>query len=188
MPANKAREALEFGPLDLLLLAMQRHLVAIENSAERDLDRVEVQNKTATDAVFLGFHGTVRRLVLAVTMDQAQRSVEIVLIATKRNLDALDFAMNQQGLGQTGTDVGNSVLIAALLHVAAFVLRGTNIEEIRNTPYDARLRAYYESMGFENGERFFLSDSARLEKLFTFVETKYQARGLALARRPLPLF
>jgi hypothetical protein len=73
-------------------------------------------------------------------------TAEVVLIATKGALVADDTLF-----GRAGPDVGNSVLVARLLHVALFALRSTGVIAVRNEPYDVRVRRLYEDMGFQNG-------------------------------------
>jgi hypothetical protein len=109
-----------------------------------------------------------------------------MLIATKGSLVADDTL-----LGKTGPDVGNSVLVARLLHVVLFAFRSTGVVAVRNDPYDARVRRLYEDMGFVNGEQLPLDDAAALTKAFSFIERAYQHESidgrLSLATPPLPL-
>src|SRR6185295_12504289 len=82
---------------------------------------------------------------------------DVLLVVTKGGARADDSMF-----GKTGPNVGNSVLVGRLLHVAAFALRSSDIAAIRNDPYDGRVRRLYEDMGFQNGEILNLDDLASL--------------------------
>lgn len=140
------------------------------------------------DATGCLYHGTWNghlRLTAGVAIDSA-RVADVLLIATKGSMPATDAIF-----GKTGPNVGNSILVARLLHAALFALRSADVVGVRNDPFDARVRRLYEDMGFHGGTYLPLGDVAALTKTFAYVAKVYQhpaAVGrLSLASPPLPL-
>ncbi len=172
-------------PCDVLEAALRTHLIgAFGGDPYRDIDTIDVL-RDPDGRLFWGKWRGHLRLTAGVVIDHAS-TADVVLIATKGNLVADDTLF-----GRTGPDVGNTALVARLLHVALFALRSTGVVAVRNDPYDPRVRQLYEDMGFHNGERLPLDDAAALTKTFTYVEQAYQhmsvAGRLSLATPPLPL-
>jgi hypothetical protein len=94
---------------------------------------------------------------------------KVSLIATKGGVSA-----DENCYFKAGPDIGNTVLVARLLHVAVFALKSSGIVEVTNDPLDQRVRQHYTDMGFYNGERLPLTDLAALTKTFTYVDVAYQ--------------
>lgn len=166
------------------------HALKVSGEADRDVDRFDpiVDPNEPSCFGIDGYAGPKRRFVarLALHAVGAQRHVQIALIVTK---GAQEATADGAQLGAYGAHFGNSILIAASLHVAVFYLRAAGIDVLANVPHDARVRARYVRMGFDNGERLELGSEAALTKIFRFVENVYkqQQRPLALTRPPLPL-
>ncbi|HWO19779.1 MAG TPA: hypothetical protein VNO30_13430 [Kofleriaceae bacterium] len=190
MPARKAASLLKVAvrqtdPYPVLEAALRTHLVgALGGDPYRDIDSIEVLRDPDGQLYWGKWRGHLR-LTVGVMIDHAS-TAEVMLIATKGARVADDLC-----LGKTGSDVGNSILVARLLHVALFALRSTGVVAVRNEPYDARVRRKYEDMGFAHGEHLPLDDAAALTKAFAFIEQMYQhesvAGRLSLATPPLPL-
>jgi hypothetical protein len=190
MPGRKAASLLGMvvrreDPYDVLEAALRAHLVGgLGGDPYRDIDSIEVLRDPDGQLYWGRWRGHLR-LTAGVMIDRGS-TADVLLIATKGALVADDTL-----LGKTGPDVGNSVLVARLLHIALFALRSTGVVAVRNDPYDARVRQLYEDMGFINGERLPLHDAAALTKVFSFIERAYQHESvggrLSLATPPLPL-
>ena len=155
--------------------AFSEHLCNVTDDPERNLDRVEDQG----DGIFVGYHGTTRRLLIEVALPPDGTHAEIVLVATKGQLDVLD-----SDFGKTGRQVGNTVLVARLLHVGICTLRKNGVEMIVNKPFDARLKQHYVTMGFEEGQRLSLTSEEALRTAFEYIELAYQRHGLTLGSMP----
>lgn len=188
MPAQKAAAALSVrqvypNPADALYIGLQKYALNLTGDSYRDLDTISLVRDPADPAttLFCGtWQGTLR---FAATLAVSNHSGEIILLATKGQT-AVDPSIQ---FGTTGPDIGNHVLIAATLHIAIFYLRAAGLVALTNQPYNARLRAKYELMGFRNGTHLVLDDAPSLEKAFTYIDDAYQRRGLNLSRPPLPL-
>jgi hypothetical protein len=190
MPGRKAASLLGMvvrrgDPYAVLEAALRTHLIgALGGDPARDIDSIEVLRDPDGQLYWGRWHGHLR-LTAGVMIDR-EATAEVMLIATKGNLIA-DHSL----FGKTGPEVGNSVLVARLLHVALFALRSTGVVAVRNDPYDARVRQLYEDMGFVDGKRLSLDDATALTKAFSFIEQAYQHTSvggrLSLATPPLPL-
>lgn len=74
---------------------------------------------------------------------------------------------------------GNDLLVARLLHVGIVTLRRLGVPCIEVDPIAEGLRAHYAVFGFEGGRRLDLSSEEHLEKAQVFIETVYDAYGIA---------
>jgi hypothetical protein len=190
MPGRKAASLLvavvrQADSYDVLEAALRTHLIgALGGDPHRDIDAIDVLRDPDGRLYWGKWRGHLR-LTAGIMIDDTS-TAEVVLIATKGALVADDTLF-----GRTGPDVGNSALVARLLHVALFALRSTGVVAVRNDPYDARVRYLYEDMGFQDGRYLPLDDAAALTKTFSFVEQAYQHASvggrLSLATPPLPL-
>lgn len=182
MPAAKAKDVIAVTPTltdaaSALLQGFRKHLLHITGDADRDLDEVELQTDH-TGHMFLGSWHNRLRLITGFRLTPAKEA-DVVIISTKGQREA-DAAL----LGVVGPDIGNSILVARLLHVAVFYLRAVGVSAIINDPYDSRVRGLYQTMGFANGERLSLDDLAALTTLFQYVQQHYHHHSLS---RPIPL-
>lgn len=185
MPGAKARAVLDEVCLTLdpercyaaLEISIATHLCNITGDGYRDLERVEREGQD----LFVGYHGQLRRLLASVSLDTARQSARIEIIATKGGLDVLD---ENAMFGDSGPEIGNSILVARLLHVGICTLRQQGVHAIVNTPYNERLRQHYITMGFERGEQLSLRDESALRRAFEFIDFVYRSRGLALQTVP----
>lgn len=170
---------------DRLEAALRIHLVgSLSSDPDRDIDAITTY-RDATGCLYTGtWHGH-PRLTFGVAIDPKQVA-DVLLVVTKGRVRA-----DETIFGRTGASIGNSILVARLLHAASFALHSAGIVAVRNDPYDARVRALYEDMGFQAGKYLPLDDVAALAKTFAYVEQAYQhpAAGgrLSLASPPLPL-
>jgi hypothetical protein len=171
-------------PYVALETALQNHVVGfISGDPDRDIDAV-TSYRDATGCLYVGTWQGHPRLNLGVAVD-THCVADVLLVATKgtARADASIF-------GQSGPNIGNSLLVARLLHTALFALRSTAVVAVRNDPYDARVRRLYEDMGFHAGTYLPLDDLLALTMTFRYVAQIYQhpAAGgrLSLATTPLP--
>lgn len=172
-------------PYVALEAALRNRVVhCLGGDPDRDVDTLTTY-RDATGCLYIGTWQGHPRLNAGVAID-TNRVADVLLVVTKGSARADDSIF-----GKTGPNVGNSVLVGRLLHVAAFALRSSNITAIRNDPYDTRVRRLYEDMGFQNGELLLLDDLASLTTMFSYVAQTYQhpaaAGRLSLASPPLPL-
>jgi len=150
MPGRKAASLLgavvrPADPYDVLETALRTHLIgALGGDPHRDIDAIDVL-RDPDGRLFWGKWRGHLRLTAGIMIDD-RSTAEVVLIATKGALVADDTLF-----GRAGPDVGNSVLVARLLHVALFALRSTGVIAVRNEPYHVRVRRLYEDMAFQNG-------------------------------------
>ena len=97
-----------------------------------------------------------------------------------------DLAAGPELFGQKGSKIGNSIVVARLLHVAIVTLRSGGVEVVWNEPVNELLRLYYRGMGFVDDlvnpqrQNLRLSDLTSLAKAFSFVEAVYEDWGLQL--------
>jgi len=120
-----------------------------------------------------------RRLLFIAAIDKCSNSAEVAIVATKGPLEASTALF-----GQSGSDIGNSFLVARILHTAMFLLRAGGIGAIVNAPFDNRVRRLYETMGFTNGEHLDLTDVDSTTKAFTYVARIYRARATEAKQKP----
>lgn len=106
----------------------------------------------------------------------------VTLFATKGQTRAEGAPL----LGTRGPEVGNSVLVARLLHVAIVALRESHIVSITNDPVNEQLREHYREMGFTNGERLALHEPVSLVTAFEFIGDVYVASGSVSLGAPPP--
>src|SRR5579859_5364229 len=143
MPAQKAADVLATkaqyaDPFTALLQGLRANALHLTGDARRDLDGIVLHTDTAdpSRAVFLGtWQG---RLRLYGGLEVVGVEAELVLLATKGSTE-VDLANPQ--FGMSGPEIGNSVLIAAVFHVAIFYLRASGLLVMKNQPYDARVRS-----------------------------------------------
>lgn len=172
-------------PYPVLEAALRSHVIrSVGGDPDRDVNALAIYR----DATGCLYHGTWNGhlwLTARVAIDSA-RVADVLLIATKGSMPATDAIF-----GKTGPNVGNSILVARLLHAALFALRSADVVGVRNDPFDARVRRLYEDMGFHGGTYLPLGDVAALTKTFAYIAKVYQhpaAVGrLSLASPPLPL-
>jgi hypothetical protein len=172
-------------PYSALDAALRAHLVgALAGDLYRDINALAT-HRDASGCLYYGTWNGQLRLTAGIVVDSA-RVADVLLIATKGSLPATDAIF-----GKTGPDVGNSILVARLLHAALFALRFTGVVGVRNDPFDARVRRLYEDMGFHGGAYLPLHDISALTKTFTYIAKIYQHPAtvgrLSLASPPLPL-
>lgn len=172
-------------PYRTLEAALRSHLVGcLGGDPDRDIDGLTTY-QDATGCLYVGTWRGHARLSLGVAVDR-KRIADVLLVATKGPSRA-----DESIFGKSGPNIGNSLLIGRLLHVAAFALRSIDVLAVRNDPYDARVRQLYEDMGFQQGELLVLDDLPSLTTMFDYVAKTYQhsAAGgrLSLANPPLPL-
>ena len=172
-------------PYAALEAALRTHIVGcLGGDPDRDIDALTTY-QDATGCLYIGTWQGHPRLNAGVAIDP-NRIADVLLVATKGNARADDSMF-----GKSGPNVGNSLLVGRLLHVAAFALRSADVVAVRNDPYDARVRRLYEDMGFQNGELLLLDDPASLTTMFSYIAQVYQhaAAGgrFSLATPPLPL-
>lgn len=190
MPATKAASLVTMpvvrrDPYPVLEAALRAHVIgSIEGDPRRDIDGLEAY-QDETGCLYHGtWHGHVR-LTAGITIDD-HRVADVLLIATKGSLPATDAIF-----GKAGPDVGNSILVARVLHVALFALRSADVVAVRNDPFDARVRRMYQDMGFHRGSYLPLDDATALTRTFAYVASAYRhaaATGrLSLETPPLPL-
>ncbi len=161
---------------------LQRHLVRIlGGDGNRDLDNVDCHPDPAGD-LYEGTWQGHRRMLATLLVDARAQTAEVILIATKGTVEA-DPAL----FWRRGQDIGNTILVARLFHVAIFFARAAGLAALTNHPYTPRLARKYERMGFVNGTRLPLDDLGQLSKAFAYVENVYVKDGLSLALAPLPL-
>lgn len=171
MPDRKAASLLGMpvrrgDPYAALEDALRKHLVgALGGEPARDIDSIEVLRDPDGQLYWGKWQGHLR-LTAGVMIDR-DATADVFLVATKGDVIADDTL-----LGKTGPNVGNSVLIARLLHVALFALRSTGVVAVRNDPYDARVRRLYEDMGFVGGVRLPLDDASAVTKAFLWTLAK----------------
>lgn len=172
-------------PYDCLEAALQRHVVGcLGGDSHRDIDGL-VTYPDPIGSLYIGTWQGHPRLKVGVMVD-ASHIADVLLVATKGSVCA-----DESLFGKSGQGVGNSLLVARLLHVAAFALRSAGVLVIRNAPYDTRVRHLYEDMGFRNGELLVLDDLPSLTQMFDYVAQAYRnptsAGRLSLSDPPLPL-
>jgi hypothetical protein len=171
-------------PYGVLERALRSHLLHAFGDSDRDIDDLTTR-EDSTGCLYIGTWQGSPRLVAGVAVD-TQRVADVLLVATKGHVRA-DAAL----FGRSGPNIGNSLLVGRLLHVAVFALRSASVVALRNEPYDARVRRLYQDMGFSRGELLPLDDVSATTMLFEYVEASYQhaaAAGLVtLASPPLPL-
>ncbi len=161
---------------------LQKHLVRVlGGDNRRDLDKIDC-HPDPDGFLYEGTWQGHRRMLATLTVDQQAQTAEVTLIATKGTVEA-DPAL----LGRSGQDIGNTILVARLFHVAIFFARAARFAALTNHPYTPRLAQKYERMGFVNGIRLPLDDLGQLSKAFAYVEDVYVKSGLSLALAPLPL-
>lgn len=172
-------------PYVALEAALRTHVVGcFRGDPDRDIDALTTY-QDATGSLYIGtWHGH-PRLNAGVAIDP-KGVADVLLVATKGAVRA-DVSI----FGKTGPNIGNSLLVGRLLHVATFALRSANVVAVRNDPYDARVRLLYEDMGFRKGELLRLDDREALTAMFDYVAKIYRhpAAGgrFSLASPPLPL-
>lgn len=155
--------------------AMQSRMIGVTGDGTRDLARIET-TPYPEGAVWGGFSAAgVQRLVAALCVEKLAASAEIQLAASKGSTNVTPQNMR---FGETGPEIGNSILVARLLDTALAVLLQQGIVTVINTPYNERLRALYTSMGFDNGERLDLRNPRVLERALTYVRFVYVRHGL----------
>jgi hypothetical protein len=172
-------------PYVALETALRKHVVGfLGGDPDRDVDALTT-SQDPTGCLYVGSWQGHPRLNVGVAIT-ARNVADVLLVATKGTTPADDSLF-----GKTGSGIGNSLLVARVLHAAVFALRSTGIIAVRNDPYDGRVRRLYEDMGFQAGEYLRLDDHAALTLTFTYVAQTYQhpAAGgrLSLATPPLPL-
>ncbi len=160
------------GCLSALLEQLNGYCTELTGDEERDVQRFEgefVDGGGEDDGIYIhGYHDSICRLYFHLSLDAAPNEVEISLRATKGSRDIYDADW-----GTEGPQVGNSVLIARLLHVGICTLRSQGVRALVNEPYTRKLEAYYTSMGFERGRRLSLSDPDALDQAFNFIAALY---------------
>jgi hypothetical protein len=164
---------------------LRAHLIgSLGGDPNRDIDGITT-HQDPTGCLYYGTWNGHVRLSFGIAVDQA-RVADVLLVATKGGVVA-----DERLFGKSGPDIGNSLLVARLLHVATFALRSVDIVAVRNDPYDARVRRLYEDMGFYRGAYLPLDDLAALTKTFAYVANVYQHPAvvgrLNLGSPPLPL-
>ena len=103
-------------PYAVLEAALRSHLVgSLGGDPYRDIDAL-VTYQDATGCLYHGTWNGHLRLTAGIAIDSV-RVADVLLIATKGSLLATDAIF-----GKTGSDVGNSTLVARLLHAALFAL------------------------------------------------------------------
>lgn len=172
-------------PYPVVEKALRSHVLgSLGGDPYRDVDTLTT-HQDVTGCLYRAMWRGQLRLTAGVSVDAA-RVADVLLIATKGSLAATETMF-----GKTGPDVGNSVLVARVLHAALFALRSTDVVGVRNEPFDIRVRRLYEDMGFYEGTYLPLDDIAALTRAFTYVAKIYQHPGaagrLSLASPPLPL-
>ncbi|PRQ05216.1 hypothetical protein [Enhygromyxa salina] len=158
---------------------LEQGLIAVVRATERRVDRIELM-ADGDEHFFLGYAASICRLVLHLAIEPRGRVATITLRATKGQRDAYTSV----GWGERDLDVGNSLLVACVLHVGVIELRRRGVRAIANQPYNASLRARYASMGFHRGEYLGLDDVAALTRAFSFIAEVYGKHGLNLFDLP----
>lgn len=172
-------------PYAALEAALRSHVVGcFGGDSDRDIDGL-MTYQDPTGCLYIGTWQGHPRLNVGIAVDP-RRVADVLLVATKGTARADDSLF-----GKSGPSVGNSLLVARLLHVAVFALRAADVLAVRNDPYDGRVRRLYEDMGFKNGGLLVLDDLPSLTTMFDYVAQTYQhpaaAGRLSLADPPLPL-
>jgi hypothetical protein len=150
------------------------HICGVTGDRDRDVESIW-DERDETCLVYGGFAGKVLRLLCSIVVDPDIRSATVTLRAAKGSV-----GVDQIEWGVTGPEVGNSILVARLLHIGIMGLRAEGIVVLLNDPWDERLRTLYQLMGFERGERLALDDEGSLTRAFGYVERSYQRFGLRL--------
>jgi hypothetical protein len=190
MPTHKTHEVLSVAPLpfdpqrcfNAMLDALRQHCVRLTGDEHRDISRVEGVMDQG-EIFVLGYHGEIARLFFHLKLGEAPNAAEVSLRATKGNTDVLDADW-----GSTGPEIGNTIVVARLLHVVLCVLREQGIAALTNHPVDPRLRAHYATMGFDDvpdgGQHLMLSETRSLERAFRYIDAAYRRFGLNLRGPP----
>lgn len=150
------------------------HLCGLTGRPARDVDGVWTE-RDGDILLYAGHAVGLLRLLVSIEVDDAMRSASVTLRAAKGPV-----AVDRIDWGAAGPEVGNSILVARLLHIGIQVLRAEGLVLLTNNPWDARLRAHYELMGFVGGERLPLDDEAPLTRAFGYIERSYRRFGLRL--------
>jgi hypothetical protein len=186
MPGHKAAEVLALEPvgfapqrcLDALLDGLNTHCLALTGDERRDIDRVD--SGLDDEGIFIiGYHRQLERVYFHMDLADAPTAVELTIRATQGQTNVYDVEW-----GSTGVEIGNSVLVARLLHVGICVLRKQGIMALENDPCDERLRNHYATMGFDDGRTLRLSDRQMLEQAFGYIEAVYRRFRLELSAPP----
>jgi len=155
----------------------EQYLLNLTGDRGRDLESIEYETDAET-AWFVGTGEGVRRLLLAVEI-RPLGTAHLILRASKGNVDIADIEW-----GDTGPEIGNSVLVMRLLHVSLCLFRALGFQRLTNDPWDDRLRALYMSFGFAGGEVFDLGDEAALTSALTVIARVYARFGVDLSGPP----
>jgi hypothetical protein len=156
---------------------LHRYTLHLTGNDERDIDTIQVEIE-GPHAIYVGSWRGIQRLLLGVELRE-QGEAHLALRATKGELD-----IARVDWGQVGTEVGNSILIARLLHVGICSLRAGGIHRLTNEPWDDRLRNRYTRMGFTGGTTFFLADRESLRIAFKMVQYAYTRFGIDFSAPP----
>jgi hypothetical protein len=156
---------------------LQVHLLNLTGLEERDIDGIQSEVQ-GNQAVYVGTWRGIRRLLLGVEL-RGRAEAHLALRATKGELDITDIDW-----GQVGADVGNSILIARLLHVGICSFRACGIRILTNDPWDERLRTLYSRMGFTNGTTLALDEPDSLRIALRMVFPTYTRFGIDFSAPP----
>jgi hypothetical protein len=153
------------------------HLLNLTGDSHRDIEHLQYETEDNA-AWFAGSGGGVRRLVLVVEI-RSIGTAHLILRATKGNVDIANIEW-----GDTGPEIGNSLLIMRLLHVGICSFRSLGFQRLTNDPWNDRLRMLYASFGFKAGEALDLNDSAALTAALTIIARTYGRFGIDLSGPP----
>ncbi|MFV8752098.1 hypothetical protein ACNOYE_16245 [Nannocystaceae bacterium ST9] len=165
-----------------LHVALSTHLVHVSGDPLRDVDRIDLDVDPAFDpniAIYQGHWSNSDSPRLQLAVQVLGHDVHIALRATKQDANA-----EETEFGDTGPKIGNSVLVARMLHVGICTLRSAGIRDITNEPHDERLRSYYSTLGFVDGKVLSLHDRGQLKTALMAIRSVYARFGLDLAAPP----
>jgi hypothetical protein len=160
--------------------ALAKHLIWPEMPDELAVDEVQrAQSLYGWPVIEAKKNGAVR---MWIGLQWRNPCLTLALVATHgQGLEAgpeLIEARPPQGRDERE---GNALLVARLVHVGIVTLRRLGVPCIEVDPIAEGLRAHYTALGFEGGRRFDLTSDEHLEKAQVFIETVYQAYGIAFA-------